>query len=114
MAFESPLQSARSVVFFFADKASDLRKVSDVLTDPERMSSIQGDFVVVDDKSVTHTKVSETYYMGSLPWLSKLRWFFSDQPFLLGLIGILISILIAAILYRPLRRIAVKRFKRIS
>lgn len=114
MAFESPLQSARSVVFFFADKASDLRKISDVLTDPERMSSIQGDFVVVDDKSVTHTKVSETYYMGSLPWLSKLRWFFSDQPLLLGLIGILISILIAAILYRPLRRIAVKHFKRIS
>lgn len=114
MAFESPLQSARSVVFFFADKASDLRKISDVLTDPERISSVQGDFAVVDDKSVTHAKVSETYYMGSLPWFSKLRWFFSDQPLLLGLIGILISILIAAILYRPMRRIAVKRFKRIS
>jgi hypothetical protein len=52
--------------------------------------------------------------MGSLPWLSKLRWFFADQPLLLGLIGILIAILIAAILYRPLRRIAAKRFKRIS
>jgi hypothetical protein len=114
MAFESPLQSKRSVVFLFADKSSDLRKISDVLTDPERVSSIQGDFAVVDDKSVTHTKVSETYYMGSLPWLSKLRWFFSDQPLLLGLIGILISILIAAILYRPMHRIMAKRFKKIS
>lgn len=114
MAFESPLQAARSVVFLYADKAADLRKISDALIDPERVSSIQGDFAVVDDKSVNHVKVSETYYVGSLPSLSKLRWFFSDQPLLLGLIGILVCILLAVIVYRPLRGIVARRVKKIS
>lgn len=109
MAIESPLQATRSVVFLYADKAADLRKISDVLTDPERIASIQGDFVLVDDKNVDHAKVSETYYLGSLPKLSKLRWFFSDQPLVLGLLGILACILIAAIAYRPLRRLIAKR-----
>ncbi len=112
MAFESPLQAARSVVFVYADKAGDLRKISDVLTDPERIPLIQGDFVVVDDKSVTHAKGSDTYYLGSLPALDKFRWFFSDQPLLLGLIGVLLCTLVAAIAYRPLRHIVAKRFKK--
>jgi hypothetical protein len=112
MAFESPLKATRSVVLLYADKAADLRKISDVLTDPERVASIQGDFVVVDDKNVEHAKVSETYYLGSLPALSKVRWFFSDQPLLLGLMGLLASILLAALAYRPLRRVIASRAKK--
>ena len=112
MAFESPLAAARSVVFLYADKAADLRKLSDVLTDPERTSSLQGDFAVVDDKGVSHAKVSPTYYLGSLPWLSKLRWFFSDQPILLGLLAGLICLLMAAIIYRKLGPIRAKRIKK--
>lgn len=112
MAFESPLKATRSVVVLYADKASDLRKISDVLTDPERVASIQGDFVVLDDKSIDHVKVSETYYLGTLPTLNKVRWFFSDQPLLLGLLGLLVSILLAALIYRPLRRIIASRAKK--
>ena len=67
---------------------------------------------MVDDKSVEHAKVSETYYLGSLPAMSKARWFFSDQPLLLGLIGVLASILLAALAYRPLRRIIGNRGKK--
>ncbi|MEI6600512.1 MAG: cellulose biosynthesis cyclic di-GMP-binding regulatory protein BcsB [Comamonadaceae bacterium] len=112
MAFESPLAATRSVVFLYADKAADLRKLSDVLSDPERTSSLQGDFAVVDDKGVSHAKVSPTYYLGSLPWLSKLRWFFSDQPILLGLLAGLICLLMAAIIYRKLGPIRAKRIKK--
>jgi hypothetical protein len=112
MAFESPLAATRSVVFLYADKAADLRKLSDVLTDPERTSSLQGDFAVVDDKGVNHAKVSQTYYLGSLPWLNKLRWFFSDQPLLLGLLGGLICLLMAAIIYRKLGPVSARRIKK--
>lgn len=114
MAFESPLKTARSVVFIYADKAGDLRKIADVLTDSERLASIQGDFVVVDDKSINHGKVGETYYLGSLPWLSKLRWFFADQPLLLGGLVILLALLLATVVYRPLRNLSAKRHKRLS
>ena len=112
MAFESPLEAARSVVFLYADKAADLRKLSDVLTDPERTSALQGDFAVVDDKGVSHAKVSRTYYLGSLPWLSKIRWFFADQPLLVGLLGGLICLLVATIVYRKLGPVNARRTKK--
>lgn len=111
MAFESPMQPRRSVVFMYADKAIDLGKISNVLSDPERTTSIQGDFVVVEDKTVEHAKVSPTYYLGSLPTLSKLRWFFSEQPLLLGLLALLVCVLSAAALYRPLRHVMLKRLQ---
>lgn len=111
MAFESPLQATRSVVVLFADKATDLRKISDVLVDSERAPLLQGDFAVIDDKLIDHAKVSSTYYLGSLPSLSKLRWFFSDQPWLLSALGVLLSGLAAAALYSPLRRMVRNRKK---
>lgn len=112
MAFESPLQTGRSVVFLYADKPVGLRKISDLLTDFERTSSVQGDFAVIDDKSINHAKVSATYYLGSLPLLSKISWFFSDQPFLFVLLGLLAGILLAVIAYRPLRRVINRRFNK--
>lgn len=103
MAFESPLQATRSVVFLYADKAADLRKLTDALSDPERIASFQGDFAVVDDKFISHTKVSPTYYLGSLPMFSKVRWFFGDQPLLLGLAAALICMVLAALIFRRIR-----------
>ena len=109
MSFQSPLKAGRSVVVLYADKAAGLQKLSVLLTDPERASSIQGDFVILDNKNIYHTKVSDTYYTGSLPPISKARWFFSDQPLLLVFLGLLVCLILAAIVYRPLRRIIAKR-----
>jgi hypothetical protein len=110
MAFESPLAKGRSVVYLHADKAEELQKIADVLTDSERVSSIQGDFVVLNDKTVSHAQVSETYHVGTLPTLSKMRWFFQDQPMLLGFLALLACVLLAALVYRPLRALMMKRY----
>jgi hypothetical protein len=112
MAFESPLQSRRSVVLLHADKAVDLLKITDLLLDRERIKNVQGDFVLVDEKGDRHAKIGETYYLGSLPLTVHLRWAFSNHPLLVSLLGILISILLAAIMYRALRQIAAKRMRR--
>lgn len=109
MGFESPLQSGRSVVFLYADKANDLRKLADAMIDAERLPSIQGDFVVIDDKAISHAKASQTYYLGSLPWLSKMRWFLGDQPFVLAGLATFACLLLAAVLYRPLKKIVAQR-----
>lgn len=114
MAFESPLQSTRSVVFLYADRAVDLRRLTDALSDPERMASFQGDFAVVDDKAVTHTKVSPTYYLGSIPFLSKVRWFFTDQPLLLGLAGLLVCMIMAALIFRRIRPFKAGRIRELA
>ena len=112
MAFESPLKAGRSVVVLYADKVTGLPKLSGLLADPERLSSIQGDFVIVDNKNVYHTKVSDTYYTGSLSPTIKVRWFFSDQPLLLGITAILLCLILATLLYRPLRNIIAMRHQK--
>jgi cellulose synthase operon protein B len=112
MAFESPLKPTRSVVFMYADKPAEFKKMTDALTDPERIASIKGDFVVFNDKDVQHAKVSETYYLGDLPWHSKLRWFLSDHPILVAFCALVLALLCAAAIYRPLRFLASKLKKK--
>ena len=111
MAFESPLQSGRSVVLLYADRSADLVKIADILLDPERIKNVQGDFVVVDEKGDRYAKVGETYYLGSLPMSIHLRWAFSNHPMLVSLLGVLICILLAAIAFRALRAVATKRMQ---
>ncbi len=114
MAIESPLQSTRSAIFLYADKAPDLRKLVDVMLDPERLPGIGGDLAIVDDLTVNQVRAGPMYYLGTLPWSSKIPWFFSDHPLLLGFVGLLISMLIAVVVYRSLRRIKSTRSKKIT
>ena len=107
MAFESPLKPQRSVVALYADQSSDLSKISQALTSPDQFS-IQGDLAVVDEKSADYAKVAPTYYLGALPQMSKLRWFFTDQPLLAALLLIAICVLLAILSYRLVRRLAGK------
>ena len=103
MGIESPLKSGRSVVFLYADRAEDLPKLARALGDPERWPQIRGDFALVDDRLIETAKVTPTYYIGSLSPDRKLRWFLQDQPMLVGLIGLLAVILLAALGYWALR-----------
>ena len=112
MAFESPLKAKRSVVYVHADRSEDLQKISEVLNDSERIASVQGDFVVIDDNIVEHSKLAETYYVGNLAWTTHLRWLFSRHPVLAGVLGLIISLLLAVLMYRTLRRIAARRLQR--
>ena len=102
MGFESPLKAKRSVVFLYADKASDFQRLDDLMGDPARTSSIVGDFVVVDEKSVQATKASSTYFLGQIDFVTKVRWFLADNPIVVVVITLLVALLAAAALYRPL------------
>lgn len=112
MAFESPLQAKRSVVILYADQAEDLQKIGDTLNDAQRVASVRGDFVMIDDAGAKHAKVAKTYYVGALSWATHVRWTLSRSPLLTGLLGTLICILLAVITYRALRRVAAKRLER--
>jgi cellulose synthase operon protein B len=112
MGFESPLTPSRSVVFLYADQATDFKRLTDLLTDSERTSSIQGDFVVVNEKTIQHTKASDTYYLGHIPWYSKFRWFLSDNPILVAFIALFLALLISAVMYRPLKLVSSKLLKK--
>ncbi|MDD2811730.1 cellulose biosynthesis cyclic di-GMP-binding regulatory protein BcsB, partial [Rhodoferax sp.] len=109
MAFESPMKPARSVVLVHADRPGDLQRVTDVLTNMERISQIKGDLVVFNEKDLNHTKVSATYYVGALPFMSKLRWLFADHPMWAGLVVVLASLLLAVALSQTLRKVFHRR-----
>lgn len=104
MGLQSPLKPGRSVVFLYADKAAGLDRISRALTGPDKWREIHGDFVVVHDNYLETAKVSPTYYIGSLPLASKLRWFLQDQSLLVGLAGLLGVLLLAVLAFRLLRR----------
>jgi cellulose synthase operon protein B len=112
MGFESPLKPTRSVVFLYADKAKDMERITDLIADPERLTSIQGDFVVVSEKSAKHAKVSDTYYLGEIPWAHKVRWFLADNPILVAFIALIVALLSAAVIYRPLKFLGGSVFKK--
>lgn len=109
IAFESPLRNGRSVVAFYGDQPDSLRAISNALMDPERVARFQGDWVIVRGDKVDHYQVSDTYYVGSLPWLLKLRWLFAQRPLLLGFLSVLLASLAAILSYRSLRRLAARR-----
>ena len=103
MGFESPLKPQRSVVFFYADKPADLTRIEDSLVDPVRLAGISGDLVIVGEKSLQATRASHTYVVGDLAVTTQLRWLLSDHPIVVALGILLLAILIAALLYRPLK-----------
>ncbi len=109
MAFESPLHTKRSAVVFYADEAGDLGKISDLFYNRERIEDMQGDFVILDRKSVASAKLAETYYVGDLDWFTKLRWWITAHPVIAVLLGVLVSILFAVLMFRWLRKVAAKR-----
>ena len=109
MAFESPLRSKRSTVVMYADDASDLAKIGDVFYNRKQIADMQGDFIILDHNSVVNARVSDTYFVGDLDWYTRLRWLITAHPFVAVLLGLLIAILLAALMYRLLRKVAAKR-----
>jgi cellulose synthase operon protein B len=112
MGFESPLKPTRSVVFLYADQPAEFKKMNDLLTDSERLASIQGDFVVVNEKTVQNTRASDTYYVGHIPWYNKFRWFLADNPILVAFVALFLTLLGSAVIYRPMKFISAKLYRK--
>ena len=109
VGFESPLQSDRSVVALFADDASRLPMVAELMQDPGDAQFIQGDLTLLNNEAVSYYRLGDTYTVGSLPVLTSLHWYFSQQPLLLLLLALVVVLVLSVILYRALKAAAVRR-----
>ncbi|KHJ60176.1 hypothetical protein, partial [Burkholderia glumae] len=72
---------------------------------------VQGAMDVIHGRSVTVASNGNTYYLGRLPPFEYARWALSSHPLLLAFSGVLAAIVIAALFYRALRRIAARRLQ---
>lgn len=95
MGFESPLRAKRSVVAILAEQPADVERLTEALRNPERVQSIQGSVVVVEPAAVTSMAGNQGYYVGNLPPVMGLRWFFAHSPMLLALVLLGFAIVIA-------------------
>jgi cellulose synthase (UDP-forming) len=109
MSFESPLSSKRTVVVMTAGTPKRLTEVANLFTDPGKAQFVRGDLVLFNGDQVNNYLLGEQYNVGSLPLFTQLRWWFSRQPLVLVALCLLAALLLSTVLYRSLRRMAMRR-----
>ncbi len=103
MGFESPLKAKRSVVAVLADEPGDVGLLTKAWKDPALVKLFQGSVVLVEEGKITSLAGNQGYYVGKLPLMTALRWFFANSPILLAfvLLGFAVLVgLLARILLR--------------
>ena len=83
----------------------------EALLNTDRVADIQGSAAVVRGTQANSLLAEKTYHVGSLPPLTYVRWFLSNNPLLLVLLGIVSALLLALVMYIALRARARKRLK---
>lgn len=111
VGFESPLKGGRSVVAVVNDKASGMGEIINALMDTELASKIQGSLVVVRGKEVTSMTVGDTYSVGTLPPLTKLRWMLANNSWMMGVLLLVGAVILGAVVYSVLRTRVNRRLK---
>jgi cellulose synthase operon protein B len=109
--FESPLKNGRSVVAMVSDRTTGLADVLSALMDVDVVSKIHGSLAVVRSKDVDSLEVGNSYYLGSLPLGTAIRWFFANNPWLMAVFLLLGAIIAGGVAYTLLRFRATKRLK---
>jgi cellulose synthase (UDP-forming) len=109
MSFESPLSSNRTVVLLTAGDSKRLTAVASLFTEPGKSQFVRGDLVLFNGDQVNNYLLGNQYNVGSLPILMHLRWWLSRQPVIMLLLCLVASLLLATLLYRLLRNMALVR-----
>lgn len=108
MGFQSPLDSARSVVAIMADDPARVNLLFDAWFKPETLREFQGSVVLLQDGQVRSMAGNQTYYIGKLPPLTWIRWYFSQHPVwmavIVGLGCLLLALVARVLLSRQARR----------
>ncbi len=112
VAFESPLKKGRSVVVLSGDSADQISALAASMFDPKTTERFHGDLVLQSGTRIEGFQMGPTYYVGKLPWWTALHWYLSKQPLLLFVLAGLAALLLAAVVFRLLRKLAAQRLLR--
>jgi len=109
LGFESPLASGRSVVVINATEASALPATVNTLLDSSKSFHVHGDLTLVRGETVEAFRIGEVYHVGHLSWWRWLWFQLHSHPLVLALLGLLVGVIVALLLYGVLRSIAARR-----
>lgn len=109
MQFESPLSSGRSVIVMTSGDSAGLADLTLGLNKADLRSKFQGDLVLIKGENIANAQIGDTYYSGSLPLWTWIKWHLSSQPFIMIIFLMLASVIAATMLFRFLRKKAASR-----
>jgi hypothetical protein len=109
IGMESPLSSGHTVVMITGSTPEKQLTVLNTFRNHDLNPLIQGDLMVANPDKVTSFRVGTEYTVGSLPTLTKIRWWFGNSPLLLILCTLIGVLIIALVAYWILSRIAGRR-----
>jgi len=109
LAFESPLSDGRSVIALLASSDEARRGLATLLGSSAAVSQIRGDTVIVRGDAIASYNAQPGYFIGELPWLTRLRLWLAERPWMIVVIGMLAGLLLALWLFTRLRNAALRR-----
>ena len=109
MSFESPLKKHRTVVALTAGTPERLVEVAELLQLPGKSPFVKDDLILINGDELNHYQVGETYWVGKLPLVTRVYWFFSNQPLIMLVLAVLVCLVLAVMMYRALRSLATRR-----
>lgn len=104
VSFQSPFESARTVIAILAKDPATLPQLVEDLADVKINAQVQGDLSVVDGEGMSSFMVGDGYWVGSLPIWMKVAYWFSQRPLILALSGFLVALLVSGPIYMMLKR----------
>lgn len=109
VGFESPLKRGRSVVALTGDSPEQISVLMSAMAEAKTAGLFTGDVVLQSGKRIESFQVGPSYYIGSLPLWTSLRWFLSSQPLALILLIGVAGLLVSVSAFRYLRKLSSKR-----
>jgi len=106
---ESPLQSGRSVVMITGSSPDKEMTIVNTFRNRDMAPLVQGDLMVSTGGKVTSFRIGGEYTVGSLPIITKVRWWLGNTPLVLILFTLIGVLIIALVAYALLSRLAARR-----
>lgn len=111
VGFESPLQPGRSVVALVSGRDGRWDDLLNALTDFGRVGRLQGSAVAIGADRVEPLSYDTTYYVGELPPLTLVQWYFSKHPVRLWMLTFIAIVVLSFLLHRYLSGLAARRLR---
>lgn len=112
VGMQSPYYSGRSMVGMLATTPSDFRILNEALSDVGKRNVMQGSVVIIRTSGVESHLVGPRYFVGDLAWWQRLWFNFTERPFLLAMLTVIATLLIAWMFWSALRSVARRRLKK--
>lgn len=112
IGFQSPSYNQRSIIALLANSPRGFELLNNTLTQTNSRTSVFGSVSVIRESGVSSLQVGPVYYVGHLPWYTKIWFALQKHPINIALATLMAAIIVTFILWRLLAVISRNRLKK--